>query len=405
MCSREEVVQSILSAKTLREAIGIFCEHRVLLKGCRFLFFRDLEFPMPPIVNCKYPKDGSEQGYAIYALSCSDHLAILDEKRIAEMMNGQSSTICGGVCINFDTQILTDLKAYYEDKTQSSKSLIDLMADLEKCKCDYTCLPYLLENGDKLPDPRIWAGMFKSLKVYFHYKENTWHDFGLNLPFSNQTYIQTHKILESIQSEVYARGIADLIAMKKAIHCTLLKCAIITLRHRTRSAEKKMQRLLEFVNNQLGTALDRELVLCYLHFQNDNSVKKFFKKIQPNVKNPREVVRGMAWDLWHLRMLEFSTAWDTFESDQFFVHALLTHDFGLQEVIKKVPLQCLAIAEKNEDGIPIYMSRYEPSLEEVLKDNINIMHEFAAKEPIREITRQRVDYEKLIQSLENELCG
>ena len=368
------------------------------MKDCKFFLFEGKSFPVPPVVNAEYA-NGMGCGYGIYALSHTDELLVLDKKRVMEMYDGNAK-VKATVCVDFDTQILTELKKYYEDKSKCPEAFCNLLADLEMYKCDYTCLPYIFENGSKLNDARIRKGMCECLKVYFHYKENSLHDFGLGLPFSNETYLNTKRMLDDMQNYTH---IGSYDTMQKTIYCMLLKCASISLKNELSDVGKKFSLLLDFVNYQLGYYLERELILCYLHFKRNTSVSRFFKRIQYGAKNIIQAVRGMAWDLWHLRMLELWTAMDADNDEQFSIHAMLTHDFGLQDVLKSVPLQRLAIVQNTNGLLPTTIPKYKLQLSDIIVDNIDIERNFVENKTIRKQTQNQVDFDKLIGKLEDEL--
>lgn len=105
------VVETILCAETLGEAFTTYIANIALLKNCKFFFFEGKKFPVPPVVNTEYT-NGTERGYGIYALSYTDELFILDKKRVMEMCTGNAK-VKATVCVDFDTQILTELKKYY----------------------------------------------------------------------------------------------------------------------------------------------------------------------------------------------------------------------------------------------------------------------------------------------------
>lgn len=142
------VVETILCAETLEEALVTYTANITLLKDCKFFLFEGKSFPVPPVVNAEYA-NGMGCGYGIYALSHTDELLVLDKKRVMEMYD-----------------------------------------------------------------------------------------------------------------------------------CMLLKCASISLKNELSDVGKKFSLLLDFVNYQLGYYLERELILCYLHFKRNTSVSRFFKRIQ-----------------------------------------------------------------------------------------------------------------------------
>ncbi|MGI5997566.1 MAG: hypothetical protein ACOX89_02765 [Lutispora sp.] len=119
---------------------------------------------------------------------------------------------------------------------------------------------------------------------------------------------------------------------------------------------------MEFVNKEIGCILEREIAICYLFLSHDKRIEKFFKKIKPNCKDIVKHISGMAWDLFHLRHLEFLMATLKPLNARYVLYSIITFDYGLQEVLKVYPIKKCAIY----DGI--FLPVFEIPLYELIKE-------------------------------------
>lgn len=174
---------------------------------------------------------------------------------------------------------------------------------------------------------------------------------------------------------------------QEASYLLLLKAVIINFSS-NRNARHKFEELFNFVNDDLGVVLEREMVICYHFFNRDHLVDKFFKRIQTTNKDLIKDIYGMSWDLFHIRHMEFMMGKQLLEEASYTVFSLLTFDRGMAECIEVCPIRKYIISEEKlyplfEYGIRnilsekdfdnMYMDNIEKRQNIVGKSNYNIL--------------------------------
>lgn len=402
---KEELMEMILSSDTLSEAFAIFINNLDLLSDCRFIFFDKKRQVLPKIVNNIY-SDGTTRGYAVYTLSCNDGYFLLDEESAKRMLCVGETTIPLTICLNLDTQILTDLRHFYEGNPLVPEMFKDLVKDCTDFCCDYTCLPYMIENSSKLDDPQTLNEAVKTLNVYNHFKTQPLNEFKHGFPFAPDTYKETHTLVNMMNEGGSPYGeLAPFIKIQKAIQCLLLQCAIISLKFRKKSEKEKLLMLIDFVNSKLGILLERELSVCCLHLKNDARVQKFFKKFKNSVSftNLKNAILSMSWDLFHLRLLEITTAMDMDRNDSISLHALVTRDYGFQDIIKVTPIDRMVVVQNTGTLMPTIKCKYSLSFRALVEKAFDFERIVNCNHDLRAQIREKVDFDVLISVLQEEL--
>lgn len=410
MCTKDDFIELMMGADTPLEALSIYYGGMKHLENCQFIFFDFSQgnCPIPNLVNSEYMEPSKGPGYAIQTLSCNENFWVLDKKCFYEMMRHQKSDVLLKVCLDFDTQMLTYLEKYHSDQAATPQSLHKLLSEVESAGVDYSCAPYAIENSYKIGDPKIEQGMVRSLVAFSHYKNNPLHDFSLNLPYSNEDWNGTHELLAQLKRLPFLPEVPNFGKTQKYIYCLLLECAIISLSFNRISPVKRMEKLLDFTNNELGVVLERELSACYLYFQHSPAIQRFFKRITPDTKTILKDIAGMAWDLTHLRALEWLTGFDSAQNEngEFTLHALVTKDCGLQEIIRAVPLQRMAIIHRDNTVFPIVKCTYGSQLQDLLaNDGLDIVETLDQQRGNRQRVYTSMNCDALILKLESSLLA
>jgi len=198
----------------------------------------------------------------------------------------------------------------------------------------------------------------------------------------------------------------ELVIPQKNIYAILLKTTIISFESKSK-IKKKFEELLDFTNNKLGMFFEKELVICYwfLKDRNDDKICRFFKDIQLSTrKDIFNTLRGMAWDLLHLRWL--MTSMFIGENNEqhnpsnctIYIDSLVTQDKGLTNIIKAYPIKC--IIYKSGDIMPKVIWKY--SLTDIV-DEIDVFNNFCSNIETRQKTLKSANVDILIQELENNL--
>ena len=121
---------------------------------------------------------------------------------------------------------------------------------------------------------------------------------------------------------------------------------------------------------------------------------RFFGKIQPRNKNVLYHLKNMAWDIIHLRFLDYSSTYFDFRKADALIPYFYTYDKHLQEIRSCYTLKVLAMNPKTHAMIPIYA--FDDEVFELVK-------EYMTFEKHQERMQIAADCELLVQTCEREL--
>ena len=114
-----------------------------------------------------------------------------------------------------------------------------------------------------------------------------------------------------------------------------------------------MSQFLEFCDSEMATIFARESIVARAYFERGQNLK-FFGKVQANKDDLFWVLNGMAWDLWHVRLLEKAMTLRPAREARYFFPALLTFDKRLIEIIDLYPLKACAFVEGESEPMPFF---------------------------------------------------
>lgn len=102
--------------------------------------------------------------------------------------------------------------------------------------------------------------------------------------------------------------------------------------------------------------MELEFTLLILYLRNENEiVRKIFKKLQPTANNLRGKIYNIAWDIFHIRLLEQNFLNDCIKhKDKIYLHYFTTADIALKEVLKANPLKMIVYNKGNIVSIRKY---------------------------------------------------
>ena len=286
-------------------------------------------------------------GYELCSYTHSEGLFIVDRNSCLGMMaNDGAYTSKIVVCINFDTQALSYITRYFFDR-KNDYDIERFLSKLINSKADYTPIPYYMENIGK-NDNGTKLGTWKIMMLYCFLIDARSANDILNPPadFYRSEYAlkadETYRFMQETYNNPRFNIIPD---TQKIVYALLLKCCILKLTDKY--SKSFIKDFFDFVAYDVGLFLDREVAVCYL-FLSKNEFPLFFKHIKPNAKNILQRIRAMSWDLTHLRTLEIMTSADQYDNDATFtLHALITYDKGLMEIVKALPAKAMAFYKDN----------------------------------------------------------
>lgn len=116
---------------------------------------------------------------------------------------------------------------------------------------------------------------------------------------------------------------------------------------------EKLLRFIEMCDSDIATLGFREIALAKAYFDAGQKFP-FFNKIQARKPDLFQIIRGMAWDLWHLRQQEQAMTSTPSRGARYFFPAFLTCDKRLLSVISLYPLKAVAHIRGTSEPIPFY---------------------------------------------------
>lgn len=391
-------INQMFSCHGMDEHMACYQHYYEELKDCMFVVFSDTEGTQLPSTLCT----NYDNEFAIINLGCTNRYYAVNAQIYEEMLRTGESNYYIDVCVDLDTQAVSYLKNVFVkyDQIPEHEKIRELIQYLHLPEVNYSCLPYLIENTAKKGEID-YTKCYKNLYSFmlfkaFNYKKLLHEGICEYNKLEEEIFIDADGLYNDMRSEKFAHYYGDFWEMQKSIYILLLKAICIEFTNSKKSAKNKMLELLDFVNNKLGFIPEREIEICYHYFNHEDATKKFFKRAQKNSNNLFEAIRGMAWDLVHIRLIESEFLARPVEEARYAIHILLTFDNGLKEILQINPIEQIAFYE----GISIpklktYWIADMPEVQEKILNKENIA--------IRRQTFETRDVKQLQSVLERDL--
>ncbi|MBD5643894.1 hypothetical protein HYH96_08280 [Clostridium botulinum] len=392
-------INNVLACEEPIEALYTYINNQELLRDCRFIFFSNEYGSDIPY----FLKSQKINNFNIYCLTSSSKMLVIDRDTCDEMFRKGKTTYAIDACIALDTQTVSYLKDIFTENptiiNEKSKYFIDYLIRND-INFDYSL--YMLENLKKLNNKEEIIKTYENLLACERFK-------ALDMPrYLNEgliSYTKTNDELKLLTDETFytmnnkskSLDATPFDNRYDAIKALLLKVAIIELSYSKKGIKYKLDLLFEFINNEIGCIFEREIAISYLFFLHDKRVERFFKKIKPNCLEIVKHISGMAWDLSHLRHLEYLMATLRPLNARYKLYSIITFDYGLQEVLEVYPIKKCAIYNG------IFLPVFEIPLYELIKEIDNLQSFIRSTETARISAFKKVNYKNLINNLEKEL--
>lgn len=396
------IIDAILACEDMCEAVELYNTYSKDLKNCKFIIFSDEYGQELP----EYMINKDLEGFKINSLTSCNKMFVIDEDTCNQMIKTNRANYFIDACIALDTQAVSYLTGLFNDKNlevnNKYKSIVDYIM---KNEIDYDCSLYMWENSGKLNSIEEIEATYSNLLAIERFKS-----------LNKEAYIDRGEVqYDKTDSEIYISADRMIGSMKKisnnpyledfnrrydAIKLIILKSAIIEFKYPQKGIRYKIELLMDFVNNQLGYILEREIAICYLFLAHDKRVEKFFKKIKSNCYDIVKHINGMAWDLNHLRYIEYTMSHYKPKKaiyEIYTLYSIITFDYGLQEVLKVYPIKKCVIYDGG------FLPVFEVPLHEFIKEIKNCKSSICLERDTRENIRKTINYKLLIKNLEKDL--
>ena len=342
---RDRALRLVGSAGSPAASYDAWQACRPFLAGCRFILGADAGAWPGHAVNHNLPG-----GFVVRSLFADQRVLFLDEHTVDAMARTGTAQIGFDYSIALDTQTVSYLEPYLTGRTRVPDGFADVFAFIARPDVNVDPRPYQFEHYARLRHG-VQADLdkiFSKLKAYETLRTlDTAHFESTGAPrsvLSDQALVvRTQAVLSRwLYASRSDRFQAQLQLRQDALYALLLKMAQLQIAGPQRPVEAKLWDVLEFCDVGLASMWMREIVIAQHYFAHGQNFR-FFGKVQKRKDDLFDVLRGMAWDLFHIRHMEETASFCPDPPARYLVPALLTHDAGLIEVIDLCSLQALAI--------------------------------------------------------------
>lgn len=352
--NKNEIIGEICSANTLSESLYMFSQHSDLLKTCKFIFASKSGGVPGYSVNRDF-SDGS----VVRSLFNSGSIVVLDNETLEDMKTGEA-TYALDYSISLDTQALSYLEPYINEKTNRlPKDFEEIFGFIARDDVNVDPLPYLQENILNLLDIKKAERIFEKLKayeilrnldVYALREEKTVRSTLSEMDLLKKTQEHISRMYRDLESP---QLVSDLNFNFNFEYWHLLAMISIKLDRKKSSVDEKLLDFIEICNKQIATLSLREISVAKAYFEKGQNLT-FFGKVQKRNEDLFRIIKGMAWDMWHIRQMEKNLTIRPARDARYFFPSFLTCDKRLVDIIDLYPLKVCAYDEQDSMPLPFY---------------------------------------------------
>ncbi|MEJ8676941.1 hypothetical protein [Chromobacterium amazonense] len=407
----EKIVARICNSDTTGEAFQLYQLAAPLLIDYKFVFASDKGGQPGFAVNRTF-----SAGAAVRSLFKTDRIIVLDPDTTLEMESGQS-TYPIDYSISLDTNAMSYLVPHMAGKRGGGipADFLEVFEFIASPEVNVDPIPYFTENLPNLADGKSADEIFENLKAYEILRtiDADWLKSKGQVQ-STLTEQELAKSAQQLLSKMYM-DISDDTTMKgikfrhQYMYACLIKMAAIQLKSPSVGIGKKMSAFMEFCHSGLATMSVREAAVARAYFTQGQDLT-FFGKIQKKSKKDiLELLRNMAWDMWHVRQMEQSITLNPTKQARYFFPALLTFDRRFIEIMDLYPLKACAFKVGESQPMPFFDGDAFRLIATDDEDGASAVKKYFSEDAIatREAARDRVraNFSVVIDSLEKELLA
>ena len=270
-----------------------------------------------------------------------------------------SATFNVDYSISLDTQALSYLEPYiYETSKKIPADFAEVFEFLSREDVNVDPMPYLHENLLKHNYFTDFDKIFCRYKCYEILRTLDLEHLRVNKQIRSklsdeQLNIKTQQNLATIIHGINDNVRQDLTFRVDCYYCIIMQMAIIHFTRPQLTLAQKMDKILNFMDEELTTIFMRELIIAYEFFKQGTKLT-FFGKIQNNNLNILRDIRNMTWDFFHIRQLEETLTINFNKEARYYFPSLLTFDKRFNQIIEICPLKACAYFDGIHQPIPFY---------------------------------------------------
>ena len=336
----------VCNQPTLAAASALFSQFASALKGCRIVY-GDL--------SPNAPEASIERVFGAGAAVCSAFgtagIRILDEESVRDMRSTGGATFGVTHSVSLDNQVVSYLEPYLQAGPASRlpKDFEEVLDFIARPDVQIDPIPYLTENTPNVGDLHRAERIYAKIRAYeiLRTMDVEWYKVHGAIRSTQSTSeinrVAQQTVASMLRSFADDAHMGDLIGKYAFSYVSLLKMTTLQLQAPSAPGLQKLQLFIEFSDHVLGAISPRDILLAAAYFEQKALRERFFGKVQRKRKDIFGAVRGMAWDLWHVRWLELAMTLEPEAGARCLLPALLSFDRGLIEVASLCKLKAVAI--------------------------------------------------------------
>lgn len=378
------IIDSLINAESTREKNSIF-ENSFNRSDNVKIFLFDEEYSN---IDDSF-KNKDVNGYRIFGPTDYTKMWVLDSKHIGKI----SRELKIGKVVHFDLNILTYLNKYINNYKQSVdiSQFIEYLKYIKNNQFDYNISTAIMERSTSAisgDGKDIWSEIILS---YVKFSNANFDTIEPNISLlSESEYGWAKKIYDSLlESEKHQ------FVQYTALCCLLLKAFLIK---QDKKIENKLDALLQYSLDVLNVYLELETVLIHYYFESDNSIEKTFKKIQGYSKKTVDRILNTAWDIFHIRLMEFSLMIDNKDKEEIFLSYFSSRDDAFNELAKINRIKMFVIYEGMSFAIR------DKGIRDICT-NKDLLYKIESETGKRKTNISKVDFENEKNKLINEISN
>lgn len=360
--SKVQILNEICMANSLEESLILFNLHFDSLRGCKIVFGAK-DGAMPGFSTNHNFSDGS----VVRSLFSTDSVFVLDQETVNDMRSGPA-TYPIDYSISMDTQAISYLEPYIiGNKSRLPGDFEEIFKFISRKDVQVDPMPYVLENLENLLEPKKAERIFEKIKAYEVLRTidaEALEKLGIvQSTLSNAELMKSAQgLIASLYQDLCQPSIIKQVEFNfNFSYWHLLAMISIQLSEPKSTTEAKLYKLIGMCDSELATISFREITIARSYFDRGQGLK-FFGKVQKKRDDLFAIVRGMAWDMWHIKQMELNLTTRPRVGARYFFPSFLTCDKRLVEIIDLYPLKAFAYDQNDPTPIPFYGSNWIESL-------------------------------------------
>lgn len=339
-----------------------YSKNTKLLEGSRLFDIdeRIYERKIPQILT-------NSDKYHIVEIANYDNLKIIDN----EVIKG-NELIQIGQCIDFDSNVMSYLRNLIVNN-EYENDFFKILNSIKKSKQQISCVPYLMENGNNIHSINkiISYETILSFSIFDRISEFDFENRNFSRYFND-----SEVILDTDDRYYHMMNIQNSDILPFQVIYLLVLMAFFVKNSSKKSAENKMVYLIQsFIKETENKLAYSELELSVIFDYINNGENNIFKSTNLNSKNLLSKLKGIAWDLFHIRTSEDQIALRNTNSKVVFLHSIFTADKGLSNVINNHSISRMLAYEGK-----LYVYRENNIFKKLSKDKASKIHELLEKD-------------------------